>query len=87
MKGNIYLMKIAKNKKDLKKELYFKILILLILILLVIITSFNTGRKFYLLKHTYFESTNGKVFSGIARWDFKVKITIGNEEEINEQNL
>ena len=67
------------NKSSLKKELYLKLIILIILILLVIITSFNTGRKFYLLKNTYIESSKGRVNSSIARWCFTARILIGNE--------
>lgn len=69
------------NKKvDFRKELYIRILVLIILLLLLIITSFNTGRKFYLLQNTYFETTGGQVDSSVARWKFKVKIKINNEE-------
>ena len=67
------------KKRNLKKELYIKILILIILILLVVITSFRTGRKFYLLTNTYFQNTKGFVDSKVARWNFNVKIKIGNE--------
>lgn len=72
------------REKDLKKELYVKVLVLIILIFLLIITSFNTGRKFYLLKNTYFDSTNGEVNSGIARWNFKAKVIIGEVNTYEE---
>lgn len=75
-----------KNKKtNLKKELYIRILVLIILLLLLIITSFNTGRKFYLLQNTYFETTKGQVDSGVARWNFKAKVKI-NGEVISYEN-
>ena len=67
------------KKRNFKKELYIKILILIILILLVVITSFRTGRRFYLLTNTYFQNTKGFVDSKVARWNFNVKIKIGNE--------
>ena len=63
----------------LKKELYIKILILIILLLLIVITSFNTGKKFYLLKHTYLDSIGGNVSSEVARWNFSARIIMGNE--------
>ncbi len=62
-----------------KKEFCIKILIIIFLILLIIVTSFRTGRKFYLLTSTYFDETKGKVSSNIARWKFDVKIRIGDE--------
>lgn len=80
-------MKDNKNEnKNLKKELYIKILILIILILLLVITSFNTGRKFYLLKHTYLENSKGTVNSDVARWNFSARIIMGNEVEENENS-
>ncbi len=75
-----------KKTKNFKKELFIKILLLLILILLIIITSFRTGRKFYLLTNTYFENTKGFVNSRVARWNLNVKITIGDEEVNNEED-
>lgn len=70
-----------KGKKiNFKKELYIRILILIILIFLLAITSFNTGRKFYLLKNTYFETTKGQVDSGVARWNFKAKVKVVSYE-------
>ncbi len=74
------------SKKNLKKELFIKILILIILIFLVVITTFKTGRKFYLLTNTYFENTKGFVNSKLARWNFNVKITVGNEVIDNEED-
>lgn len=65
---------VKKQNKNLKKELYIKIIILIVLLLLFVITSFNTGRKFYLLKNTYFETTNGEISSGISRWNFEAKV-------------
>lgn len=61
---------------SLKKELYIKIIILMILILLIAITSFNTGRKFFVLKNTYIEVTKGEVNSNVARWEFNAKIRV-----------
>ncbi len=58
-----------------KNQLHIKILILIILMLLLVITSFNTGRKFYLLKNTFFDSSKGEVNSSVARWYFNAKIT------------
>ena len=75
-----------KNKKtNLKKEFYIRILVLIILLLLLTITSFNTGRKFYLLQNTYFETTKGQVDSGVARCNFKAKEKI-NVELISYEN-
>lgn len=73
-----------KDKNDLKKELYIKLIILITLVLLIVITSFNTGRKFYLLKNTYIENSKGEINSGVARWNFNARIIIGNEVEENE---
>ena len=67
------------KSKNLRKELYIKLLILIILLLLLIITSFNTGKKFYLLKHTYLESISGDVNSDVARWNFSARIIMENE--------
>lgn len=72
-------MKKLKNKSDLNKELYIKLIILIVLIFLIIITSFNTGRKFYILKDTYFENSTGEIHSIIARWNFNVRIIMENE--------
>ena len=72
-------MKKLKNKSDLSKELYIKLIILIVLIFLIIITSFNTGRKFYILKNTYFENSTGEIHSIIARWNFNVRIIMQNE--------
>lgn len=72
------------EKMKLKKELYIKILILLILILLLIITTFNTGRKFYLLKNTFFDTSKGEVYTGVARWNFDAKIIINEKVVQNE---
>lgn len=72
-------MKKLKNKSALNKELYIKLIILIVLIFLIIITSFNTGRKFYILKNTYFENSTGEIHSIIARWNFNVRIIMQNE--------
>lgn len=82
-------MKIFECKKIndniyLKSELYIKLLIFIILVLLVIITSFNTGRKFYILKNTYLENSKGEINSGIARWNFSARVMIGNEVQKDE---
>lgn len=68
-----------------KKEIYIKVLIIVLLVLLIVITSFRTGRKFYLLTSTYFDETKGKVSSSIAKWKFEVKIRIGDEVLNNEE--
>lgn len=73
-----------KNKCTLKKELYIKILILVILVLLIIITSFNTGRKFYILKNTYLENSKGEINSGVARWNFSGRVITRNEVQKSE---
>ncbi len=73
-------------KKRMKNELYIKILILIILILMVIVTSFRTGRKFYLIMNTYFDNTTGEVKSNVAKWNFNVKIIIGNEVIYGKKN-
>lgn len=78
------LLKLKKNKSALKKELYIKLLIFIILVLLVIITSFNTGRKFYVLKNTYLENCKGKINSSIARWNFSARVITGDEVSIDE---
>ena len=73
-------LKVEKKRiRNLKKELYIKIIILIILLILLFITSFNTGRKFYVLKNMYLEKNTGEVNSGIARWNFNAKIIIKNE--------
>ncbi len=66
--------------KTIKNELFIKIIILLILLILLTITTFNTGRKFYLLKNTYFENTKGNVDSNVARWEFSAKVKINGKE-------
>ena len=73
-----------KKNKNLKNKLYVKIVILILLIILIIITSFRTGRKFFILTNMYFEDTNGIINSKVARWNFNVKVRIGNEVEIDE---
>ena len=73
-----------KNKFVLNGELYIKLLVLIILILLIIITSFNTGRKFYILKNTYLENSKGEINSGVARWNFSGRVIVGNEVQKNE---
>lgn len=76
-------MKKYDENKKFKIRFYIRILILIILILLVLLTSFKTGRKFYLLKNTFFDSTTGNIESGIARWNFEARI-INGEEDTNE---
>lgn len=73
-----------KNKFILKKELYIKLVIFIILVLLIIITSFNTGRKFYILKNTYLENSKGEINSGVARWNFEGRVIIGNDVQKKE---
>ena len=75
---------IKKLKNKIKKELILKIVILVILLLIITITSFRTGRKFYLLTNMYFEDTKGIISSKVARWNFNVEVRIGNEVEIDE---
>ena len=48
-----YIMKKYDENKKFKIRFYIRILILIILILLVLLTSFKTGRKFYLLKKSF----------------------------------
>lgn len=81
---NIFKCKKIKNNVNLKKELYIKLLIFIILVLLIIITSFNTGRKFYILKNTYLENSKGEINSGVARWNFSARIITGNEVQKDE---
>lgn len=70
------------KEKCFESEVYIKLIIFIILILLLILTSFNTGRKFYILKNTYFNNTEGKVNSSVAKWYFNAKIIM--EVENNE---
>ena len=70
--------------KKLKKKLYIRILILIILIFLVIITSFKTCKKIYFVTNTFLENNKGISNSKIARWNFTVKIKLGNEVIENE---
>ena len=76
-------MKKYDGNNKLKIKLYIRILILIILVLLVVLTSFRTGRKIYLLKNTFFDSTTGNVESGVARWNFNARI-IETKEVTNE---
>ena len=78
------LLKSKKDKTDLKKELYIKLLFFIILVLLVIITSFNTGRKFFILENTYLENCKGQINSGIARWNFCARVISGDEVSKDE---
>lgn len=80
------ILKSEKTKKNisLKSELYIKLLIFIILVLLVIITSFNTGRKFYILKNTYLENSKGEINSGVARWNFSARVITGSEVQKDE---
>lgn len=71
------------ENKNFTKQFYIRVLILIILILLILLTSFETGKKIYLLKNTFFDSTTGNVESGVARWNFNARI-IKQEEDINE---
>ena len=66
------------------KKYIFKILILIVLILLVLITSFRTGTKYYLIKNT-FNTKSGLIRNGLARWNFKAKVTIKNEVIFDEK--
>lgn len=68
------------------KEFIIKILILAILLVLVFITSFRTGSKFYLLKHTVLEKTNQSIESNVARWNFDARIIEKNEVILDEEN-
>lgn len=72
-------MNVNNKEINFKKELYIKILILIILIILITITSFNTGRKFFVLRNTYVEATKGEVNSSVARWNFDAKIILSND--------
>lgn len=67
--------------KKYNKELLIKILILIVLVLLILVTSFRSGEKFYVLKNTYFGETKTKVGSGLARWNFEVKIRFSDDIE------
>lgn len=76
-------MKKYDENNKLKIKLYIRVLILIILVLLVLLTSFRTGRKFYLLKNTFFDNTIGNVESGVARWNFDARI-VDVKEDTNE---
>lgn len=75
-----------KNIKFLNKELTIKILILIILILLIAITGFRSGEKYYLLKNTHFGDSKASVESGVAKWNFCVRVKVGNEVKIFEDS-
>lgn len=75
-----------KNKKSLNKEFTIKILILIILILLITITGFRSGEKYYLLKNTHFGDSKANVESGVAKWNFNVRVIYGNEVKLLEND-
>lgn len=68
-------------------ELLIKILILILLLILVFITSFRTGSKFYILKNTLLENSEGVGESNIARWNFRARVIIENEVILDEQTI
>lgn len=57
-----------------KRNLMIKVMFFLILWIILGITSFKTGQKFYILKNTYFNTTQSKTNSSIARWYFDARI-------------
>ena len=59
-----------------KKESFFimRLIILVILLIILIICSFKTGQKYFLLKHTYFDTTISETNSQVARWYFNARI-------------
>ena len=61
-----------KNKK--KDNIIVKLIILIIFLIILVICSFKTGQKFYVLKHTYFDTTVSETNSEIARWYFNAII-------------
>ncbi len=74
--------------KKLNKELIIKIFVIIILVVLIIITSFNAGRKFFLLKNTLINNKKIEYNAKIARWNFKTEITVLKEEEtLDEKEL
>lgn len=75
-----------KKRNFLNKELTIKILILIILILLIAITGFRSGEKYYLLKNTHFGDSKANVESGVAKWNFNVRVRIGNEVKVFEDS-
>lgn len=61
--------------KDKNKDtIIIKLIILIILLIVLVICSFKTGQKFYILKHTYFDTTVSETSSEIARWYFSAVI-------------
>ena len=67
------------------RELQLKILILILLLLLVLITSFRSGTKYYLIKHTLFGANKQSVESNVARWNFSARIIYENEVIADEE--
>lgn len=60
--------------EDKKNDIIIKLIVLIILLIILAICSFKTGQKFYILKHTYFDTTMGESNSEIARWYFSAII-------------
>lgn len=61
--------------KDKEKNVFtVKLIVLIILIIILIICSFKTGQKFYILKNTYFDTTDSRASSEIAKWYFNATI-------------
>ena len=57
-----------------KDSIIIKLVILIMFLIVLVICSFKTGQKFYILKHTYFDTTVSESSSEIARWYFRAAI-------------
>lgn len=65
--------------KKIEKEILIKIIISIVFIVLTIITSFNSGRKFYELKNTIMNNyQKTKIDFELADFNFNVKFIIGD---------
>ena len=65
--------------KKIEKEILIKIIISIVFIVLTIITSFNSGRKFYELKNTIMNNCQkAKINFELADFNFNVKFIIGD---------
>lgn len=74
--------------KKINTELIIKGTIILLLICLTIITSFNAGKKFFLLKNTLVDNKKVEYECKVARWNFNTEIKVITEENnLNEDNL
>ena len=63
-----------KDKEKNRESINIKLIILILLLIILVTCSFKTGEKFYILKHTFFDTTMSESNSEIARWYFSAVI-------------